>query len=289
MALNGIDIASYQKKIDLTTVPCDFVIIKATQGTKYVNPDFKRAYGQAIEAGKLVGVYHYASFGGAIAEADHFLDTIGNAVGKAILCLDWEKGDNANFSNVAYAHKWLEYVRKRTGVTPFIYMSKSVCRSFNWSNVANLYPLWVAQYGNNLPTGYKVFPWTDRGGYGSWKSCTIFQYSSTGRLTGWIGNLDLNKAYLTKEEWQRMASTTKKTEAVTTAGTYKVGSYDLCDVKYGDCGEVVRFLQQLLNAEGFPCSADGIFGEKTEKALADYDCSIHNIKCGKGTWERLLK
>lgn len=294
MALNGIDIASHQERIDLTAVPCDFVIIKATQGTKYVNPDFRRAYEQAINAGKLVGVYHYASSGGAIAEADHFLDTIGTAVGRAILCLDWEKGDNANFSNVAYAHKWLEYVRSRTGVTPFIYMSKSVCRDFNWSNVASLYPLWVAQYGNSLPTGYKVFPWTDRGGYGAWKSCTIFQYSSTGRLTGWSGNLDLNKAYLTREEWKRIASTTKKTEAAATAGTYtaetyKVGSYDLCDVKYGDRGEVVRFLQQLLNAEGFPCSADGIFGAKTEKALADYDCSIHNIKCGKGTWERLLR
>ena len=115
MALNGIDIASHQERIDLTAVPCDFVIIKATQGTKYVNPDFRRAYEQAINAGKLVGVYHYASSGGAIAEADHFLDTIGTAVGRAILCLDWEKGDNDNFQNVAYAHKWLDYVRNKSG------------------------------------------------------------------------------------------------------------------------------------------------------------------------------
>ena len=32
-----------------------------------------------------------------------------------------------------------------------------------------------------------------------------------------------------------------------------------------------------------------LWRKKTEKALADYDCSIHNIKCGKGTWERLLR
>ena len=56
MSLNGIDISSHQERIDLTAVPCDFVIIKATQGTKYVNPDFRRAYKQAINAGKLVGV-----------------------------------------------------------------------------------------------------------------------------------------------------------------------------------------------------------------------------------------
>lgn len=289
MALNGFDISSYQKGIDISKVPCDFVIIKATQGTKYVNSDFRRAYGEAINNGKLVGVYHYASSGGAEKEAQHFLDTIGSAVGNAILCLDWEKGDNANFQNPTYAHKWLEYVRAKTGVVPLIYMSKSVCREFNWSLVAKTYPLWCAQYGGNQPTGYKVFPWTDRGGYGAWDKCTIFQYTANGRLSGWLSNLDLDKAYLTRDEWNSMASSTKKTETVTTAGIYKVGSYDLCDVKYGDRGEVVRFLQQLLNAEGFPCSADGIFGEKTEKALADYDCSIHNIKCGKGTWEKLLK
>ena len=47
MAMNGIDIASYQTGIDLTVVPCDFVIVKATEGTGYVNPDFTRAYAQA--------------------------------------------------------------------------------------------------------------------------------------------------------------------------------------------------------------------------------------------------
>ena len=36
MALNGIDIASYQAWLDLSKVPCDFVIIKVTQGTRCV-------------------------------------------------------------------------------------------------------------------------------------------------------------------------------------------------------------------------------------------------------------
>ena len=31
MAMNGIDIASYQAGIDLSVVPCDFVIVKATE------------------------------------------------------------------------------------------------------------------------------------------------------------------------------------------------------------------------------------------------------------------
>lgn len=50
MAMNGIDIASYQTGINLSVVPCDFVIVKATEGTGYVNPDYTRAYTQAKNA-----------------------------------------------------------------------------------------------------------------------------------------------------------------------------------------------------------------------------------------------
>ena len=38
MSMTGIDIASHQASLDVTTVPCDFVIIKATEGVNYVNP-----------------------------------------------------------------------------------------------------------------------------------------------------------------------------------------------------------------------------------------------------------
>ena len=42
MSLNGIDVASYQAGLEPSKVPCDFVIVKATQGTSYTNPDFAR-------------------------------------------------------------------------------------------------------------------------------------------------------------------------------------------------------------------------------------------------------
>ena len=53
MALNGIDISNWQSGINLAVVPCDFVVIKATEGTGYVNPDYERAYRQAKTAGHL--------------------------------------------------------------------------------------------------------------------------------------------------------------------------------------------------------------------------------------------
>lgn len=202
--MNGIDIASYQTGIDLTRVPCDFVIIKATQGTRYKNPDFSRAYEQAKAAGKRIGMYHYASKGGWAKEAQHFLDVVGNREG--ILVLDWERGDNANWGNVEYAGMFLSYVAKHTRRTPFIYMSKSVCREFDWSLVAPSYPLWVAQYANNVATGYQKNPWTDKKGHGAWDRARIFQYTSCGRLEGWSGRLDLNLSDLTEAEWDFYAT-----------------------------------------------------------------------------------
>ena len=68
--MNGIDISKWQKGINLAAVPCDFVIVKATQGVNYTSPEFKNQISQAQALDKLIGVYHYAGGGGAISEAE---------------------------------------------------------------------------------------------------------------------------------------------------------------------------------------------------------------------------
>ena len=98
MSMNGIDVSGWQAGINLAAVPCDFVIIKSTQGTSYVNKDCDRAYQQAKAAGKLLGVYHYFSGGDPYAEAEFFVKNIKGYVGEAILVLDWEGEQNSKFS-----------------------------------------------------------------------------------------------------------------------------------------------------------------------------------------------
>lgn len=212
MALNGIDVASYQSTIDpskLTTT--DFVIVKFTQGTHYLNPYADRQYGGAKSAGKLLGAYHYAEGGDAKAEAQYFVKALGNRIGECILALDWEGKDNPKFGSgqdVTWCLTWLNEVYRLTGSRPLIYMSKSVCRKYDWSAVAQNYGLWCAQYGSNGTTDYKNFPWTDSKGFGAWKSDTIRQYSSHGRIADYGANIDINKAYLTAEQWRAMAKGT---------------------------------------------------------------------------------
>lgn len=198
MTMNGIDIASYQSGIDLTVVPCDFVIIKATQGTGYVNPDCDRAYQQAKRAGKLRGTYHYVGGGNAVAEADYYINNIKGYLKDGLLAIDWEAEQNSAWGNEAYLEQLVRRVIERTGIKPLIYSMAS--RYAQVAPVAKRLDcgLWIAEYADMNPTGYQVHPWRE-GAY----ACAIRQYASTGRLNGWGGNLDLNIAYMTRDQWAK--------------------------------------------------------------------------------------
>lgn len=222
--LNGVDIASYQKDMNCRAVDADFIIIKVSQGTSYTNPDFRRQARDTFTAGKLLGLYHYATGCGAIAEANYFLENAKEFLGNAILCLDWEHnekgGKNPIFGTsgeVQYCRTFADRIHDKCGVWPFIYMSASVTRRRDWSLVSEKCPLWVAQYPNYNITGYKSDPWKDNKGLGAWgkywKGEKIRQYSSCGTIRGYAQTqphkLDLDIAYMTPEEWKKFSNGTE--------------------------------------------------------------------------------
>lgn len=214
--LNGVDIASYQSNIDASRLATtDFVIVKFTQGTRYLNPYADRQYSTAKAAGKLMGAYHYAEGKDPEDEAHHFVSSLGNRVGECVLALDWEGNQNRLFGtgkDVTWCKIFLDMVYEQTGIRPLIYMSKSVCRKHDWAAVAKDYPLWCAQYKSNSITDYQSAPWTDSNSFGAWKKDTIRQYSSHGRIAGYDANVDLDLAYMTADQWRAMASGKAQTE-----------------------------------------------------------------------------
>lgn len=203
MALRGIDISSYQTGIDLGKVPCDFVIVKATEGVEYVNPDCDRAVQQAIKLGKCWGTYHFVNGSGAVAEADYYVDNIKGYVGKGILCIDWEYISNSAWGNYAYLEALVSRVIERTGIKPLIYVQASAYAPTAAVAKRHDCGLWIAQYANMSATGYQDAPWNE-GAY----SCAMRQYASTGRLPGWNGNLDLDKFYGDVNAWHKYAGVT---------------------------------------------------------------------------------
>lgn len=199
--MNGIDISNWQNGINLDAVPYDFIIAKATQGKTYVSPDCARQVEQARARGKLFGVYHYIDGSSAIGEADFFIDNIENWVGEGMLCLDWESNQNSAWGNEDYLRQVAQRVIDRTGIPPVIYVQQSRMAQVKPIADALNCALWIAQYANMNATGYQDAPWNE-GAY----SCAIRQYSSCGRLSGYSGNLDLNKAYMDAAAWKKYAN-----------------------------------------------------------------------------------
>ena len=214
MSLNGIDVASYQAGMNVGKVAGDFVIIKATEGTGYTNPSWLGHAKQTVSAGKKLGLYHFIRNDVSVqAQADYFLKAVGGYIGKAILVLDFENTSGSTIQNqagVGLAKQWLDYVYSKTGVRPVLYTGVSCENSLDWSGVVKAnYALWIAQYNNyNVVNGY-----APRDLYGSlrhWKSAAMFQYTSTGRLSGYAGNLDFDVFYGSKADWDKYAAVNGK-------------------------------------------------------------------------------
>lgn len=210
--MNGIDISAWQGDagIDLSKIAYDFCIVKATEGTDYKNRYFTAHCDKVLNRRKLLGAYHYANGGDVQKEADYFLAYVKKYIGKAILVLDWEAKNNHLFGvkDLEWCLKWCSYVYQKTGIKPLIYIQKSAMDAVKRCG----YGLWVAQYPDYNETGYQAHPWNE-GAY----NCLIRQYTSVGKLSGFSGNLDLNKAYISAASWNKQAGKVKTTSASTTA------------------------------------------------------------------------
>ena len=151
MALKGIDISNWQAGLNAANINADFVIAKATEGIGFVDQACDTFYQQAINAGKSVGVYHFArnSVNSAEAEVDFFINNIRGYLETpgTLFVLYWEDATH----DVAWAKRWLDLFKEKTGKKALIYMSESVVLSHDWSSVADAdYGLWVARYRDNV-------------------------------------------------------------------------------------------------------------------------------------------
>lgn len=204
MSLKGIDISNHQRGLDLSKIDCDFVIIKATEGKSYVDRSCDTFFQKALSLGKKLGIYHFAnnSDNTAKQEADWFIQNTQGYIGKAIPILDWE--DNIT-DNVPWALKWLQRVEEAYGCKPMIYMSESVVNRYNWSPVvAGNYGLWVAKYRDYNPDyNYDMSNAGSKPSVKYWNGYAMWQWTSSGRLNGWNGNLDLDIFYGDATAWDK--------------------------------------------------------------------------------------
>lgn len=199
MPRHGIDISNYQRGLNLAVVPCDFAIMKATEGVSIVHETCDPWVQQCKALGKKWGFYHFLAGLDPVDEADFFVNNCLNYFGEGLPVLDYEMYGRR--VGTAGAKRFLDRVYERTKVRCIVYTSRSVLTEEDWSQIAPNHGLWVAQYASNEPTGYQDDPWFPDGSLGGFSAVCIHQYTSSGRLSGYSGNLDLDRCYLSDEQW----------------------------------------------------------------------------------------
>lgn len=254
MELKGIDISKWQRGIDLNKIDFDFVIIKATEGKTYVDKYCDQFFQTALAMNKKIGVYHFAnnSDNTAQEEADWFINNTKGYIGKAIPVLDWE--DNIT-NNVPWALEWLQRVEKAYGCKPMIYMSESVVNRYDWSSVANAgYGLWVAKYRDHTADyNYDMSNAGNKPNVKWWNFYAIWQWTSSGRLNGWNGNLDCNVFYGDAAAWDRYVGNNSGTNipSTPTPQPVRLSNEEIArKVKAGEYGNYPE-RKERLEAEGY--------------------------------------
>lgn len=196
--LLGVDIANYQASINLAAVNPDFTIVMASQGDWFTNQYFTSQVQAALNLGKPTGVYHYVDGSGVEAEVNHFLAVVGTYADKVFWAVDWEAGQNDAWGDDDYLRRFVEALKARTGKRVLLYASSGVYPYAVQSATDSV--RWIAQYADSDPTGWDPSPWTD----GTWEA-TMHQYTGTGRVPGYGGDLDLNVFYGTDADLRALA------------------------------------------------------------------------------------
>jgi lysozyme len=208
-SLLGVDVSSYQGSITWSSVYADgvrFAYAKATEGTGYTDAYFNGNANNSKAAGLQFGAYHFAHPESTCpsAQVNHFWAVAGGKIttdGKSVYpMVDCEVFNGVTCSEGTYTAWYNVYAADLKAKTanflhPVIYVS--ACQACHLSS-ANTLSAWIACYnGQNLYTGN---PWSTccscSAAWGS-TSCnnntwTYWQVSSTGRIGGISGNVDLD-------------------------------------------------------------------------------------------------
>ncbi len=203
MAIYGVDVSHWQGRIDYEkfaneeAVYNDFLVAKATQGRKFQDAHISYNMDMCREYSILHGMYHYLVGDVDVKEqVDNFLNsyhTFGDR--ETIIALDVEDFSitNKHYKDVTLmVETFCGEVVEDCGVYPIIYVSKCFMKPDMFSDIGKLCAGWIAAWGNKRPARRDL-------------NCTIWQKSSAGVVAGIGGRVDLDVAYVTKENWLKLA------------------------------------------------------------------------------------
>ena len=270
MVKNGVDVSAWKEKIDWDKAGAkvDFVIVRLGFGKN--NPDkwAERNISELNRLGIPYGVYWFSyaytvemarneakyaaqrlkEYGAKLSypvyfdyeyDSDNFAKKNGVKVGKALLC--------------EMATAFCEEV-KAAGYFPGIYANPDYIEGHYGEEIFKKYDLWLAQYSATKS-----------------RDVNIWQYSSSGKVPGISGGVDMNRCYFDYPAAICKADAEEPTAPEAEKAEEKEGyAVSLRTLKRNCKGEDVRALQILLAGRGYNGKMnkpDGKFGPNTEGAV----------------------
>ena len=150
---NGIDVSEWQGNIDFGEVAragIEVVYIRASEGRGYVDPYFRENYEKAKANGLRTGFYHFLTATNeaeAKEEAEFFVSNIKGLEPDCRLAMDFEVFDGLDVSTInEISRVFLETVEKLSGKECVIYSDAYNARTVFSKELAEDYPIWVADY-----------------------------------------------------------------------------------------------------------------------------------------------
>jgi len=254
MQKKGIDVSSWQKAIDWEKVKADgieFAILRCGFGVDTTNQDddtFKRNADECTRLGIPFGVYLYSyatSINKAISEANHVLRLIeGYKLSYPVFYdLEDEKttGNCTNKEIAEIAEAFCNTIEK-AGYKAGIYANVSWFNHKLTDSRFDKWDKWVAQY-------YKQCQYT--------KPYSMWQYTSSGKVDGIIGNVDMNYCYAnystanSKEESTFVKKTNEQLAQEVLNGKWGNGAdrkKNLTEAGY-NYDEVQKIVNQICNSQ----------------------------------------
>lgn len=283
----GIDVSHWQGTIDWTKVKAsgkEFAIIKAggSDNGFYTDSKFEENYANAKKAGVLVGTYYFVGSGftsaeDGIADAKRFLNIIKGKQFEYPVFLDLESTKPSDKAGATEASIAFCETLENAGYYVGIYAS-DVSGFADRLELSKLdaYDKWVARYGSKP----KIVPT-----YGMW------QYSSTGKVDGINGNVDMNESFkdysaiIKKVELNGLSKSTNVTTLIETPKPVQKPAKDSIDKVVSDIIKGVYgndpARKNALKAKGYTdAELKDIYAKVNEKMSGENTTTARTITIG---------
>ncbi len=150
--IKGVDISHYQGEVDMQVLEEQgmwFVIVKATEGSSYVDERFEENWKNVGKTDMFSGAYHFFSFDSSgKTQAENFINTVGDLSEKLIPVVDVEyygdkeKNPPSQKEVVRELSEYMHILEEKYGVKPMIYTTYTVYHRYIKENFSD-YPLWI--------------------------------------------------------------------------------------------------------------------------------------------------